>query len=351
MKRKVMMERLTSITLAAAATIAASCSSWVPESEEQSTGSEQGFLTLSFRSAATKSAIPATDDFYLTVVADKSGPTAADTIYAGRFGDRPAELRANAGTYTVSALSDTTAMPEFDTPVYGDRRSVTIRSGEQTAVSLECKLTNAGLKLSFTEAFQSRFAGCTPMVFNAAGDGLAYPFERSGLDIAYFDSGTVYLTLDGEYLFSKELIAGEIRHLEVDAADSSGDATFSISIDETIKSVADSVKVTDVPVISVSEAKTLPTGMMVSIQGYVIGSVVNSKLTDTTFVKTNIVLADNPSGNFTLETAMPIELKKSADQTALNFANSSGHKLYVTGYVGTLYKTKSLVGIVGYQLE
>jgi len=323
--------------------VAVSCN-WMPEMEEEEIG--EGFLRLNFSSNnATKSEILNTDNFWLKIVSSED-----ELVYSGRFGDRPEQIRVRAGSYTVRAVSDTMPMPAFDKPVYGDSKSVTVQNEEVSQVHLECRMVNCGLKLTYSDNFIERYQNCAPALQSASGN-LEYPYSKSGLETAYFDSGKVYFTLDGEYLFSKDLVAGEIRHIQVDATSDMGDMGFTITLDQTQVVVADSIKIEGITPLTVAASKMMPTGIKVTVRGIVVGVINSNKLVDSAAVKSNIVIADSENGPHSIETVLPVELKKSTDQDALSYETTKGKWIVVTGTVGTMYKTTALTGISGYTLE
>lgn len=343
MKRFVLMG-VASICLFAAAG-ATSCS-WAPEPESEEQNGGEGILKFNFKSTSlTKAGTLNTDDFWLCVKNQEG-----ETVYSGRFGDRPAEMRVKTGEYSVSALSDTLPMPAFERPVYGDKKNAVVCSDAETSVNLQCTMVNAGLKLSYTEAFMERYSDRAPALF-CAGGSLEYPYSRSGLDIAYFDSGSVYFTLDGEYLFKKELVSGEIRHLQVDATSDRGDVGFTITVDESFTPVADSIKVVKDAVLTVAQAKSMPSGLKVTVRGKVAGVVSNNKIVDSAAVKSNIILVDSGTQTPTFDNSLPVEIKKSADQDALSYDITKGKWVTVTGTLGTMYKTLSLTNITHYSIE
>lgn len=349
MKRNVLMGKIASISVCAAAMLTASCN-WLPESQKN-TEDDATEATLVLNFAITKAYRLDTDEFHLTVVRTENENKApvSDTFYCGKFRDRPAEMKVKAGRYLISALSDTTAMPAMGTPVYGDRVSVTTSDGEKSEVNLKCKMTNSGVKFTFSPEFSERYRSGTPVIITPYGR-LSYPLSRSGKDIAYFDSGTIHFTIDGSYLFSKELIAGEIRHLKIDASSDMGSLGFTISLDESVSEVEDIQKVDGIPVLNVTGAKEMPRGLSVTVRGKVVGVVSNGKIVAEAAVSSNIVLADH-NGDYTLANVLPVELKNSQQKKDLAFDSVVGKYVTVTGTLEKRYDTTSLLNITAYAVQ
>lgn len=349
MKRKVLMGKIASIGVYAAAMLAASCN-WLPESQkEKESDAPEAILMLSF--AGTKASGLNPDEFHLTVVRTENENNApvSDTFYCGKFRDRPEEMKVKAGRYLISALSDTVSMPAMETPVYGDKVSVTATGGGKSEVKLMCKMINSGVKFTFSQTFAERYSSGTPVIITPRGR-LSYPISRSGKDIAYFDSGTIYFTIDGSYLFSKDLIAGEIRHLKIDASSDMGGLGFTISLDESVSEVEDIQKVDEIPVLNVAGAKEMPRGLSVTVRGKVVGVVSNGKIVEEAAVGSNIVLADH-NGEYTLADVLPVELKNSQQKKDLAFDSVAGKYVTVTGTLEKRYDTTSLLNVTFYSVQ
>ncbi len=349
MKRKVMMESIASINLMIAAIIAVSCN-WLPEKQNNS-GDDGPDAAIILNFTGTKASGLNPDDFFLTVVRTEkeNREPAADTFYCGRFGNRPEEIKVKAGRCLVIVRSDNTAMPAMSTPVYGDKVSVAVSSGEKTSVNLVCKMMNSGVKFTFSPEFTERYSGSTPIIITAYGR-IEYPFSCSGTEIAYFESGTIYFTVDGNYLFSKELIAGEIRHLKIDAPIDRGSVDISISLDESVSEVEDVQNVGSIPVLNVEEAKLMPWGLSVTVRGKVVGVVSGNKIIEEAAVSSNIVLSDH-DGEYTLDTVLPIELRNTQQKQDLAFDSVVGKYITVTGTLDKRYDTTSLLSITAYSVQ
>ena len=349
MKRFVLMGKIASISVCAAAMLAASCN-WLPENQKN-TEDDAPEATLVLNFANTKASGLDTDEFHLTVVRteNESHEPVADTFYSGKFGVRPEEMKVKAGRYLISVLSDTTAMPAMETPVYGDRVSVTASGGGKSEVTLMCKMTNSGVKFTFSPEFAERYRSETPVIITPYGR-LSYPLSRSGKDIAYFESGTIYFTAGGSYLFSKELIAGEIRHLKIDASSDRSGVGFTISLDESVSEVEDIQKVDGIPVLNVAGAKEMPRGLSVTVRGKVVGVVSNGKIVAEAAVSSNIVLADY-NGEYTLANVLPVELKNSQQKKDLAFDSVVGKYVTVTGTLEKRYDTTSLLNVTSYAVQ
>ncbi len=349
MKRKVMMGSLASINLMVAAILAVSCN-WLPEKQDNSKD-EETEATLVLNLAGTKASELNPDDFFLTVVRTETidREPASDTFYFGRFGSRPLEMKVKAGRCLVCVCSDTTAMPALSAPIYGDKVSVMVSPGKKADVNLLCKMVNTGVKFTFSPGFTERYAGNTPVIVTAYGR-LPYPLSFSGKEIAYFESGPIYFTVDGNYLFSKELIAGEIRHLKIDASTDKSSVDFSIALDESVSEVEDIQTVGSIPVLNVGEAKRMPRGLSVTVRGKVVGVVSGNKVVPEAAVSSNIALADI-NGDYTLDNVLPIELKNARQKEDLAFNTVVGKFVTVTGTLEKRYDTTSLLSITSYTIQ
>lgn len=105
------------------------------------------------RTTQTRSGSPFdTNSFILTVRS-----VAGDIVYCGAYGGKPEQLSVKAGSYEVSVTSDISDLPAFNNPVYGDSQIVIASNGEDVNVEFLCKMTNAGISLSLTDAFRTKY--------------------------------------------------------------------------------------------------------------------------------------------------------------------------------------------------
>ena len=65
------------------------------------------------------------------------------------IGVDPGPIELPSGVYTVRTYSQSFTAPAFDTPVYGGSAGVSIAVDNETPVSIGCKQTNAGVRVSY----------------------------------------------------------------------------------------------------------------------------------------------------------------------------------------------------------
>lgn len=166
------------------------------------------FVTIT----TTKGSDPAT--FTLDIYRDAA---LVKTISPAGASVEPVELAA--GGYTAKAYSETFTAPAFDTPVYGGESAATVTAGERTSVSIACSQTNAGVRISYTDAFRANHSTYSASVRQIQGE-LAFTgsdAERTGYFLA--DEATVTVTADEvgfEYPLTLE--PRKIYHVTVDDA-------------------------------------------------------------------------------------------------------------------------------------
>ncbi|MGV8827324.1 MAG: DUF4493 domain-containing protein [Breznakibacter sp.] len=86
------------------------------------------------------------DDFIVTITENTTG----DVKYSNTVAASADPIELDAGIYTVSVASEPYLAPGFDQPEYGAVRNDVVMVAEQTTtVSLECRQTNSGLRLSY----------------------------------------------------------------------------------------------------------------------------------------------------------------------------------------------------------
>jgi hypothetical protein len=109
------------------------------EFEDETTGE----LKLAFaKSVETKSVVrdfPDSNKFILTI---KS--SSGSIIYNGLYGNRPAKIELDAGSYEIAVVSRDFTIPEFEAPCYSDCKTVVVKAGETCVVLLTAMQSNAG---------------------------------------------------------------------------------------------------------------------------------------------------------------------------------------------------------------
>ncbi|MFA6334581.1 MAG: DUF6359 domain-containing protein [Bacteroidales bacterium] len=154
---------------------------------EESKGELKLMFGYEYFTKAVVREFPDSNSFILSI---KS--STGTVIYNGTYGERPANLELNAGSYDVSICSRLFVTPEFDAACYSDSKTVIIQSGKVYLLALTCRQSNVGLRLSFTPEFMARFAGYKPEVADSKGT-LEYPFNETRF--AYLNPGTISIIL------------------------------------------------------------------------------------------------------------------------------------------------------------
>jgi len=151
----------------------------------------KGELKLVFAGESSTKAVirefPDSNSFILSI---KS--STGTVIYNGKYGVRPANLALVAGSYDVNIYSRLFTTPEFDADCYSDSKTVVIQTGKVYLLSLACKQSNAGLRLSFTPEFKSRFANYKPEIVDTKGM-IEYPYGETRF--AYLNPGNISVRL------------------------------------------------------------------------------------------------------------------------------------------------------------
>lgn len=170
--------------------------------------------------------IPDTNEFILDVTDSKG-----KTVYSGAYGAAPLSILAADGTYVVSAVSSEFKAPAWDSPQYGDRQTVSVKSGSPADVQLLCRQLNAGVRLSIDPAFLSACPGGSLFLKSQEGKLLYGYMERR---IAFFNPGKVSLILSeggsDKTLLTRSLAAQEILTLNIHVDKAAGAASSGLRI-------------------------------------------------------------------------------------------------------------------------
>lgn len=143
------------------------------------------------------------------------------------------------GSYSVRAYSQDFTVPAFDTPVYEGSTSATIASGNETAVVITCKQSNAGIQIEFTDTFLTNHTNYFVTVSQIAG---ALTFSSEDViagRVGYFLPGTATITVtaDGvEYEQEIDLESCRLYNVTIDDAAPvvSGDLNVDITVDTNV---------------------------------------------------------------------------------------------------------------------
>ncbi len=187
---------------------------------------------------------------YLIYVYDSEGVQVVSKTYA-QVKEKSIELPA--GTYTLKVQSaEELPYAEFEDPVYGASKEVTIQAGATTeAGEITCRLLQVAVTVSYTDEFLSDVTGnCTTSVELTRGYPLDYELTYNGGNISYNRDRGYFAKIEGSNTMEvtfKGIINGKSQRMtksfsDVQAAqlraisfvkkvDATGNATFDISID------------------------------------------------------------------------------------------------------------------------
>lgn len=151
----------------------------------------KGMLKIVFaHESITKAVVrdfPDSNQFTLSI---KS--SSGTVIYNGKYGARPANIQLDAGSYDISIYSTMFVTPAFDAVCYSDNKTVVIQSGKTCLLSLLCRQSNVGLRLSFTPEFVNRFVKYQPEVLDIKGS-ILYPYTETRF--VYLNPGNISVRL------------------------------------------------------------------------------------------------------------------------------------------------------------
>ena len=333
--------------IAVAALMAAGCT--ISERSEFAT------LSLSIRqenTIATKAggmAMPDTNSFVLQIT-----NAAGEYVYYGRYDARPEVISVPAGAYSLSIVSEEFDAPDWDSPVYGDAVNVVAASGESVNVDFLCKMVNAGLRVKMTERYIVKYPGS--LTVSQEHGSLDYTSTENRF--GYFDAGNATFSAvasDGssQQLFSKQLTAGQMLTLTLDAGSSDSQSKITVTVDTTATYLSQTIMVdqyrnaqgdglSQETAFSVAEAALHPEEN-VWVWGYIVGGDLSSTATnyDGPFTKnSNLAIAASPACR-TRSECMAVELASGSDiRTAVNLVDNPqmlGCKIYIQGTVKDSY--------------
>ncbi|MDD2596037.1 MAG: DUF6359 domain-containing protein [Bacteroidales bacterium] len=339
MKRIVLMGIISSIALA-------SCQG-LPDTQEK-----ECYLSFNFaepvKSIQTKSSEPLDTNSFNLLIRSNSG----DTLYSGRYGNRPSEIAVPSGTYELSVESVQFDSPEFDKPQYGDRKVIVVSNGENVTVSFLCRQLNSALRLKFTEKFKNKY-----------GNGVIVLKQEAGqLDYSYMEARTAYLkAANAEFgyrekdsvtsLFNRVLGAGELHTITLDASSNESQSYFTIQVDTSVIRIDEQIIVgngyfgengkSSDKALSIESAKS-HVGDTIWVWGYIVGGDMSSSSVSFTapFTKdSHIAIAAAPSETGR-ERCFSVELSKTAVKSALNLVSNPGNlgkKVFLKGEIVSSY--------------
>lgn len=315
----------------------------------------------------------------LRAVVTKSNPTAdtnnfhlkicnvnGETVYDGRYGDKPKSFTVRAGSYEVCAESAEFNTPAFETPQYGDSQIVVVADGERADIRLACHLRNAGISFIRNESFIKRYPSGKLVVKQDAGTLEFGPNEsRTG----YFQPGDVTVSWRAgsgpdTLLFSRRISSGEIHSLRLNASSDHSESGISMTLDTSAFRICEDITLgnsyagedglASSTAWSVSSARNHE-GDTAWVWGYIVGGDLSSSAIsfDGPFSKnTNIAIAASPSTR-NREDCFSVELNKAAVRSALNLVDNPGNlgrKVILKGIISRYYNLTGLKSVSDYLL-
>ncbi len=146
--------------------------------------SEEGeaFLTLSIskEDVSTKAFVHQIPDTNLMTLVVRKG---SDTLYKGRYDQRPSKLTVPAGEYTVELFNYRLREPVMGASCWGDSKQILLEKDKTTAISLVLRQLSGGIRLVFTQAFKEKYNLYKPCIYN----------EYGSVDYYYNEQRFVYL--------------------------------------------------------------------------------------------------------------------------------------------------------------
>lgn len=152
-------------------------------------------------------------------------------------------------TYTIKAYSaekDKEAQGFEAAPYYEGQEEVVIEANKNKTVEITCKLVQAMVSVNCSESFKTVFETYTCVVEGA--DAFTIPFVKDETRAAYVKAGqplTVKVDFGGGSVFSQTIIesAEAAYHYKVNLDITEGNASFDITVDQTIHQYDVTVKV------------------------------------------------------------------------------------------------------------
>lgn len=308
-----------------------------------------GFLILSLDGpGVSKAGLPDSSAYLLTVTS-----SSGNKIYDGLYGAAPAAMSVPAGTYSVSVRSGLFNPPSFSSPLYGDDQVVTVPTGENVNVHLNCTLLNCGVKLDIDSSFLTG-AEQGALLLRCPEGSLMYAYSEDR--IAFFNPGDVSLVLSSygsdKTLMTRSLSAREILRLKVFSKGGGGSSGSGITVatDTSAVWLDDTFIIGSSPMYDVATARTMTGSEGVWVYGYIVGCA--SPFLGTTS-ETNLAIAGRTSATGKDE-CLSVELAKGALRDALNIVShpsNIGRKVFLKGNITTYYSMPGIKKITDWSLD
>ena len=334
-------------------------------------GNEKGEIRIMFAETLTGTTradleLPDTNDFILKV-ADASG----EIIYEGPYGDSPESISVSKGSYVVSMLSCKFDKPAFSAALFGDEKEVSVSSGENVTVRMECTQLNSGVRLEISPDFLEVCPGAALLLKSDKGS-LMYSYTEKR--VAYFHPGKVSLILSDsgkdEVLLTRWLEPREICSITVSVASSSGDVSeagqgITVALDTSRFWTKEEYVIggdngrgeTSDLALSVSMARSYTGLNDVWIQGYIVGGDLtnaSASFEEPFSSRSNLLLGSRPSTD-DRESCMSVQLLSGDVRDGLNLVDNPqllGRKVILKGdVVESYFGLAGVKNVTDYKLD
>lgn len=221
----------------------ASCS----KDEEKLT--EPGYLQINTSlntSVNLKAVVNNPNDFKLTIAKKSDGLVVKD-VKVSEVGTTPIELTPD--TYIVKTSSNNFTTADWDTPLYEATQEVVIASNATATATLVNTQANAGVKVTYTDAFKAKFADYQAVVESAKGN---LTYAKTEARTGYFAPGNISIKVTGGTTvfdaITRKVNAKELVNVKVDysaTGNTNGKVTLTITVDNTVTERTEDVVVSD----------------------------------------------------------------------------------------------------------
>lgn len=330
----------------------------------------KGILQLSISGASPTKSIsrefPDTNRFNLIV--RKIG---GQIIYEGLYGQKPKELSVPAGTYDVDIKSANFLAPLYETPLYGDSKTVVVESGKVSPISLLVKQINSAIRFTFTNSFKSRFSGYEAEVADSKGKS-RYPYTESRF--LYINPGQFSLRLlnlntagDTVKIFTKSILANNMLTINMDyLTEGESGVVPGITVDTTsvwssedflygLEKEGDGLTQESAFLTNQLTSKVGMTGVWVT--GYIVGGDLTqsgAKFTTPFSSESNLIIASTNNESDRLK-CISVALASGSIRTALNLVTNPtnlGKRVWLKGtIVASYFNLTGINPVTEYKLE
>lgn len=267
-------------------------------------------------------------------------------VYDGKYGKRPESFTVKSGCYNVKLLSKEFGVPEFNNEIVGDSQDIVIEKGKTFTVELLCRQMNAGVRVSFSDAFKKHFPALGLYIQGLDG-GMQYPYNEQRF--CFFQPGPLDFYLrrqsSDSLLFTRNLNAADMLSFNFEWSENTTRSNFSVRIDTTRNWQTDRYNPGSIipeGALTIEQAKEKLGQKNITVFGYILGGDVkeSSFRTGPPFsVSSNLLLAPSMSERYR-NNCFAIELPSGAVRDALNLVvhpQLIGSAITVTGTIVEQY--------------